>query len=189
MSEIKNVNVPLADIRVSNDGCGLYDYTITGDKDNNFVIKDNQLFLTKEPRVGTHSIIITVSDPHSRQEPLSVPFSLEVTVCQDCIGKTGATTTLPPCEPRQVFCQFCTDAFFCRDVVVLIDDPNYCDPSVQLPDCATLGFVCDPVSCRPNINQPPVLPPVSTGGCDKLIQIAFIDENNDLTSSSVNVYT
>ena len=74
--EIPEIYVPVANLSTSDDGCGIFTYSISGDINGMFHIKDNTLFIKKVPPLGTHNIDIYLNDPLKRFSSISNSFSL-----------------------------------------------------------------------------------------------------------------
>lgn len=76
--EIPEVYVPVANLATSDDGCGIFTYSISGDTHGVFHIKDDMLYIKKVPPSGTHNIDIYLNDPLKRFSSISNSFSLTV---------------------------------------------------------------------------------------------------------------
>ena len=76
--DVPDIYVPIANIKVSDDGCGIFRYAVSGDVNGLFHVKDDTLFLKKEPPVGVSSVSVLLEDPLGRFDPISTSYSLYV---------------------------------------------------------------------------------------------------------------
>lgn len=75
---VPDIYVPVANLLHSEDGCGTFRYSISGDTNGIFHIKDDTLFIKQVPPTGTHNIDIYLNDPLKRFASISNTFSLTV---------------------------------------------------------------------------------------------------------------
>jgi len=126
---VPDIYVPIANLVPSDDGCGLFRYSISGDVNGMFHIKDNQLFLTKVPPSGTHDINIEMQDPLNRFSPVGNNFSLTVgshycaiyylTTTTTPSPSTTTTTTLSPAISYPSINSICVERSYCGYEVYL----------------------------------------------------------------------
>ena len=76
--EVPDIYVPVANLSTSDDGCGIFRYSISGDTNGIFHVKDDTLFLKKVPPLGTHNIKVVLNDPLNRFSSIDNTFSLTV---------------------------------------------------------------------------------------------------------------
>lgn len=100
--EVPDVYVPVANLVPSDDGCGVFRYSISGDPSGIFHIKDDTLFVKKVPPFGTHDIDIHLNDPLNRFPAISNSFSLSVAqhYCATDLPTTTTTSTSTTPNPN-----------------------------------------------------------------------------------------
>ena len=88
--KVPDIYIPVANIKFSDDGCGVFRYAISGDVNDIFHIKDDTLFLKKEPPSGNSQIYVRLEDPLGRFEAISTTYQLSVAYQYCCADEYSA---------------------------------------------------------------------------------------------------